>query len=91
VRMALGATSGSVVGLVVGRTLRLAFIGVGVGLLGAYFTGGFMARLMFGVSPGNPAILTSVSAILVCTTIVASWLPGRGAARIDTVRALSGD
>jgi ABC-type antimicrobial peptide transport system permease subunit len=91
VRMALGATPRSIVGLILGRTLRLAGIGIVVGVLGAHLTDGFMSRLMFGVSPGSPALLAGVSAILLLTALVASWLPGRRAARIDTLRALSAD
>jgi predicted permease len=91
VRMALGATPHSIVRLMLGRTLRLAGLGIGVGLVGAYLTAGFMSRLMFGVSPGNPALLTAVSAILLSTALAASWLPGRRAARIDSLRALSAE
>ncbi len=91
VRMALGATPGSIVGLILGRTLRLAGIGIVVGVLGAQLTGGLMSRLMFGISPGSPALLALVSAILLLTALVATWLPGRRAARIDTLRALSAD
>ena len=91
VRMALGATPRSIVGLILGRTLRLACIGIVVGVLGAYLTGGFMSPLMFGVSPVSPGLLALVSAILLGTALVASWLPGRRAARIDTLRALSAE
>ena len=91
VRMALGATPASIVGLVLGRTLRLACVGVALGLAGAYAAGGFMSRLMFGVSPADPVLLGAVSALLFGTVLVASWLPGRRAARIDTLRALSAD
>jgi putative ABC transport system permease protein len=89
VRMALGATPGSIVRLMLGRTLRLAGLGIVVGLVGAYLTAGFMSRLMFGVSPGNPALLTAVSTLLLSTALAASWLPGRRAARIGSLRALS--
>jgi putative ABC transport system permease protein len=91
VRIALGATPAGIVGLVLGRTLRLACVGVALGLSGAYLAGGFMARLMFGVSTGDPALLGAVSAVLLATAMLASWVPGRRAARIDTLRALSGD
>jgi putative ABC transport system permease protein len=91
VRMALGAAPRSIVGLMLERTLRLSGLGVGVGLLGAYLAGGLMSRLMFGVSANNPAILAAVSALLLATTVVASWLPGRRAARVDVLRALSAE
>jgi predicted permease len=89
VRMALGATPRGIVRLILGRMLRLAGIGIVVGVLGAYFTNGFMARVMFGVSPGSPGLLALASAVLLSTALVASWLPGRRAARIDILEALS--
>jgi hypothetical protein len=89
IRMALGATPRVIVGLILGRTLRLAGIGTAVGVLGAWLANGAMSRFMFGVSPGSPALLALVSALLLATAIVASWLPASRAARIDTVRALS--
>lgn len=90
-RMALGATPGSIVALVLAGTLRLAGIGVLVGALGALIAGGAMSRLMFGVSPGSPGILVAVSAMLLAAVIAASWLPGRRAARTDTLKALAAD
>src|SRR5262245_47899063 len=91
VRMALGATPLGIIRLMLGRTLRLAAIGIVVGLIGAKLTGGLMSHLMFGVRPGSPALLAVVSAILLGTTLLASWLPGRRAARIDILRSLSAD
>src|SRR6185436_17272560 len=54
VRIALGATPLGLMRLVLGGTLRLASVGVAFGVLGAYLAGGFMSRLMFGVSPVDP-------------------------------------
>jgi len=91
VRMALGATPHSIVGLMLGRTLRLSFIGVVIGMLGAHLAGGAMSRLMFGVSASHPALLVLVSSLLLATALVASWLPARRAARIDALKALSAE
>ena len=66
-------------------------IGVVVGLVGARLAGGLMSHLMFGVSPGSPALLAVVSGILLVTALVASWVPGRRAARIDVLRALAAE
>jgi ABC-type lipoprotein release transport system permease subunit len=46
---------------------------------------------MFGISPGSPALLALAGTILLLTALVATWLPGRRAARIDALRALSPD
>jgi ABC-type antimicrobial peptide transport system permease subunit len=91
IRMALGATPRSIAGMIAGRTLRLAIVGTAAGVLGAWLVNGFMSHLMFGVTPGSPALLALVSAILLLTAVVASWLPGRRAARIDVLKALSAD
>jgi predicted permease len=91
VRMALGATPFGIVRLMLARTLRLAGIGIVVGSIGAWLAGDLMSRLMFGVRPGSPALLAIVSAILLVTALVASWVPGRRAARIDVLRALSAE
>jgi predicted permease len=91
IRMALGATPRSIVGLVVGRSVRLTGIGTALGVLGARLAGGFLSRLMFGVSPASPVLLALVGALLRATTIVASWLPGLRAARLDALRALSAE
>jgi putative ABC transport system permease protein len=89
IRMALGATPHGIVGLILGRTLRLAGIGTAAGVVGALLTNGLISRLMFGVSPGSPALLALVSAILLVTAGVAGWLPARRAAHMDTAKALS--
>jgi hypothetical protein len=89
VRTALGATPGNVVRLILGRTLRLAVIGTFLGVLGALLMNDLVRSLMFGVSPGSPLILALVSAILIATAILASWVPAMRAARIDPMRALS--
>jgi putative ABC transport system permease protein len=91
IRIALGATPQSIVGMILGRTLRLAGSGTLVGAAGAWLASGFMSRLMFGVSLGSPALLALASAMLLATAIVASWLPAFRAARIDTVRALAAE
>ena len=91
VRIALGASPSSIVRLVLRRTLRLASVGVALGLLGAWFAGGFMSRLMFGVVPGDPAILGQVSVLILATALVAGWIPGRRAANVDALRALAGE
>ena len=91
VRMALGATPRSIARLILGRTLQLAGIGIVVGVVGAHLANHLMSGLMFGVSPGSPALLALVSAILLFTTLVASWLPGRRAAGIDALSALSAE
>jgi ABC-type antimicrobial peptide transport system permease subunit len=91
VRMALGASRRSVVGLVLGEGLRMATAGVALGLLASLLTGRLLASLLFEVSPTEPTVLLNVAGVLLATALLASWLPARRAARVPVVEALRGD
>jgi putative ABC transport system permease protein len=88
VRMALGADSGSLLGMVVGQGLRLAALGVALGLMLTVVGGRMLDSLFFGVSPFDPLTLVSISAALLGTASLASHLPARRATRVDPLRAL---
>jgi putative ABC transport system permease protein len=96
IRMALGASDGSVASMVVRQGLLLVLIGLGAGLLGALAMGRifsglpFKARLLllFDVSPADPLILASVSALLTIVALLACFLPARRAAKVDPIVAL---
>jgi putative ABC transport system permease protein len=88
IRIALGATESGVVGLVVRRGMRLALIGMAIGLV----TGAAVSRLLGGLliefSPWDPTTFISVTTLLVLVAALASYLPARRATRIDPVTAL---
>jgi ABC-type antimicrobial peptide transport system permease subunit len=88
VRMALGARREDVVRLVVARGLRLASIGLAIGLGLALATTRFASFLLYGTSPLDPFTFASVVGLLVGTTLVATWTPARRAARVEPVVAL---
>jgi putative ABC transport system permease protein len=88
VRVALGAKPRDVVRVVLGQTLRLAVAGVGLGLLGAYAFGRVMSGLLFEVSATDPATLAAVSGLLALVALAASYIPARGAMRVDPMAAL---
>jgi predicted permease len=88
VRVALGARRRDVLSLVVGRGLRLALLGSGIGLVGAFGLTRLVANLLFGVTPADPLTFVSVTLLLLAVTVLASWLPARRAARIDPMVAL---
>jgi putative ABC transport system permease protein len=90
-RMALGAQTGNVVGGVLSGALKLASIGVVLGVAGAFGVTRFLGSFLFGVSPMDPATLAGVAFVLVAVTIFASWLPALRAARIDPMAALRSD
>ncbi|MBX3735138.1 MAG: ABC transporter permease [Candidatus Didemnitutus sp.] len=88
VRMALGATAGSVRQLMLGQGLRLALIGLGLGLLAAAGLGKLMSSVLYGVSPFDLLSLAAVSVVLLAIGLFASWLPAHRATRINPVEAL---
>jgi predicted permease len=90
-RMALGAQTGNVVAGVLRAALRLASIGVVLGVAGAFVVTRFLRSFLFGVSPTDPATLSGVALVLVAVTIVASVLPALRAARVDPMAALRTD
>jgi putative ABC transport system permease protein len=88
VRMALGASSGQVLRLVVGQGLRLAAVGLAIGLVGAFGLSQLLSRLLFGIVRGEPAAFVMLPALLLSVVFLASYLPARGAARVDPMIAL---
>jgi ABC-type antimicrobial peptide transport system permease subunit len=88
VRVALGARTRDVLGMVLGQGLRLAALGVGLGLLAALGMTGLVARLLYGVSPRDPVTFAAVALLLGAVALVASLIPARRAARVDPLAAL---
>ncbi|HEU4631807.1 MAG TPA: ADOP family duplicated permease [Gemmatimonadaceae bacterium] len=91
VRVAVGATAGSVVRLVLGDGARVALIGIAAGLGLALLGAPFIADLLFDVSPRDPLVLASVGGGVLLAALLASLLPARRAARVDPVTALRAD
>jgi len=88
IRMALGAESSDVQGMVIRMGLRLVGIGVGLGLIASLALGRVIATQLWGVSAYDPWTLVSVPIVLLITGLVACWLPARRAARVDPLVAL---
>ena len=88
IRVALGADRASVVRLIVGEGLRLAAIGIGIGLVGSWLLTGTLQALLFEVSPLDPAVLLTTSAAVLAVTALASYVPARRALRVDPMTAL---
>jgi ABC-type antimicrobial peptide transport system permease subunit len=91
VRIALGATRGHVMSLIVGQGTRLAAIGVVIGLAGAFSLTGVLRQLLYSVSPTDPFTFVVVPLALASIAIFASWVPARRAMRVDPVDAMRGD
>ena len=88
IRMALGATPGAVMRMVLGHGRRLTLLGIAIGIAGAYFVSKLMRQTLFEVDPADPLIYLSVAVMLLLVAELASWLPARRATRIDPVIAL---
>jgi ABC-type antimicrobial peptide transport system permease subunit len=87
-RIAIGARPGQVEWMVVGQSLRLAAIGLLLGVAAALASTRVLSSLLYGVEPTDPAAFVGAVVLLLCVALVASWLPARRAARVDPSLAL---
>jgi len=88
VRMALGAQRSNIVRMVLGQGMKLAGVGIIVGLVGAFTATQLLRGLLFGVSPVDPTTFLTVPLLLVLVALVAAWLPAKRATHIDPMEAL---
>ena len=88
IRMALGAQTGNVVGMVLRRGVVLTVVGLLIGLTCSVGLARLMASLIFGVSAVDLRTFAGVSVALVGVALLASWLPARRAARVDPLISL---
>ena len=88
VRMALGAGRNDVLRLILGHGLRLALVGIAVGLLGAFGTTRFLKTLLYNVTPTDPVSFAIVAVFLTIVALVASYVPARRAMAVDPLVAL---
>ncbi len=88
IRLAIGAQTSDIFRQVVGQALRLAGIGVAVGLAGAFALTRLMASLLYGVSTTDPLTFALIAALLAGVSLLASYIPARRATRVDPMIAL---
>ena len=88
IRMSLGASRGRVLGEVLREGMRLAVLGLAVGIAGALAAGRVLASLLSEVKPGDPLIFVSTAGLLAVVALIACYLPARRAARLDPMAAL---
>ena len=88
IRIALGASRGDIIGLVVRRGLWLTGFGLFIGAIGAVFAGRLMGSLLFGIAANDAMTFALTAVILLGSAVLACWLPARKAAGIDPMVAL---
>ncbi len=91
IRVALGASAGTILNMILRETMILAAIGLAVGLPVAFASSHVLGHLLFGVSPTDPATLVVVSLTLAAVAAAAGYLPARRATQVDPLIALRHD
>jgi putative ABC transport system permease protein len=88
IRMALGANRANVLRLVVRQGMKMALLGLALGLVGALIVSRVLIGMLYGVSPTDPLTFTGVSIVLLFVALLACLIPARRATRVDPIVAL---
>jgi putative ABC transport system permease protein len=88
IRLALGATRGKIMQMILRQGLELAIAGAAVGLVGALIVSHLMAGLLYGVTPTDPLTFVGVTFVLTSVALAASYIPARRATKVDPMFAL---
>jgi len=88
VRLALGAEAGSIVAMIVGNAMRLAGLGLAIGVVLGLALGRTLTALLYETASTDAATFTAVVLVLSAVALISSYLPARRAARIEPVEAL---
>jgi len=88
IRVALGASASDVLRMIVGEGMRIALIGVGIGIVAALGLTRLITKLIFGVGANDPLTFIGVAVLLSGVALVACYIPARRAMRVDPIIAL---
>ena len=88
VRMALGAQTRDVLGLIVNQGMRPVVVGLAIGIVSAFALGRLLTSQLYEVSSHNPALLVASTVFLAAIALIACLVPARRAAHIDPIQAL---
>jgi putative ABC transport system permease protein len=90
-RVALGATQGDILTLVLKQGAVLTAVGAGIGLATGLVSARALTSVLYGVSPSDPSTVAAALIAIVAATLIACYLPARRATRVDAARTLSGE
>ena len=88
IRMALGASRGGILGMVLRETCLLVAIGIAIGILVALGASRLISTLLFGLKPTDPLTISVAALLMVAAAVFAGYVPARRAARVDPMVAL---
>jgi len=88
IRMAIGARPLDVFKMIIGNGMKLALLGVAIGLAGAFVLTRFMATMLFGVAPTDAMTFGGISVLLITVALLACYLPGRRATKVEPTISL---
>jgi putative ABC transport system permease protein len=88
IRVALGASRGTILRMVLSRGLLLAVIGAVIGLIASHWLTELLRDQLYGISPSDPATLMGATIVLLAVAFAACWIPARRATRVDPLVAL---
>jgi putative ABC transport system permease protein len=88
IRVALGASRGRILRMVLSRGLLLAVMGAVIGLIASHWLTALLRDQLYGISPSDPATLAGATLTLLAVAFAACWIPARRATRVDPLVAL---
>jgi len=86
--MAIGASRADVFKMILSHGIKLTLIGVGIGLIGAFALTRLMATMLFGVAPTDATTFGTIAVLLVSVALLACFIPGRRATKVEPTISL---